>query len=117
MTRTRNVLKKKRVLGPGKTGDVPPYICKGGTHPPYPSTGKMEIEKMSTAELKVQLDRLALVLQERQHPSKSDRDLCSFSDAIHEKMGELLAGNIAGNAGPLAVRQIRSFLRAHRPAE
>ena len=61
---------------------------------------------MSTSELKQQLDRLAMALQERQQPSKGDRDLCSFSDAVHEKISELLAGSVAGNAGPLTIRQI-----------
>lgn len=105
MATTRNVLVKRRVLGLGSRGDIAPYICKGRLPPSLPGTGN-EIEKMSTSELKQQLDRFALALQERQQPGKSDRDLCAFADAVHEKMSELLAGNIAGNAGPLVVRQL-----------
>jgi hypothetical protein len=103
--RTRKTLIEKRVLGPGSGGDLPPYICKGDKPPSPPGTGK-ELENMSTSELKQHLDCIALVLQERQRPSKNDRDLCSFADAVHEKTAELLAGSVAGNAGPLAVRQI-----------
>ena len=110
MSKPRNVLRKGRERGPGGAGVIPPYICKGGIPPPLPGSGNTlggaGVEGMSTAEIKRQLDRLALVLQERTQPSRQDRDLNSFSDAVHEKMGELLAGNVAGNAGPLAVRQL-----------
>lgn len=65
-----------------------------------------DINTLPLAELKAQLDRLALAYQERQKPSTQDRDLGLFSDAVHSKITDILAGNIAGNTGPLAVREL-----------
>lgn len=103
MATTRKTVLKKRARGLGAGGTKPLSIDRGFLSPPLPGA---DVERMSTSELKQALDRLALALQQRQQPSKQDRDLCSFSDAVHEKMSELLAGNLAGNAGPLAVRQL-----------
>lgn len=66
----------------------------------------MNIQTMSLVELKKQLDALALVYQERQKPGSQDRDVGLFSDAVHQKLDELLAGNITGNVGPLAIREL-----------
>lgn len=63
-------------------------------------------ETMTTAELKKEVDRLALILRQRQQPDKQDRDLGIFADAVYTKINEVLGGAITGNVGPLSIRQL-----------